>query len=444
MEGASVSEPALDLLSPSAFSDGFPHEAFRALRGKRAVFRHPEPDGPGFWVVSRHEDVKAVSKDPGTFSSSAGTSISDLQPIDAGTPNLVQLDPPEHGRLRSALRGGGFESLEPALRKSASAALDAAEGKGAFDFVADVAGPMAAAGISEWLGVPERDRRPLQDLVQRLFESDEPDSRVSQGDWRKATGDLCRFAARSPGFLTGRPGLSSEQVHSLFIAVAIPGMETGRASLAHAAKLLLEHPEQAARLLAEPGLLVGAVEEILRFEPPISYFRRTATRDIELGGARILRGDKVTIWYPPANRDEAVFRDPDRFDIGRSPNEHLAFGIGEHYCWGAGLARLELKVLLQELGPRLGKLSQAGPPARLKSNFQNALKSLPLKAGRWTLSIDPELCEGNALCRAEAPELFEVDSKDRGRVRTLQPDDALRARAEAAARRCPRQAIRVS
>jgi cytochrome P450 len=173
--------------------------------------------------------------------------------------------------------------------------------------------------------------------------------------------------------------LSELEIDLFFLLLAVAGNETTRTATSHGVMLLAQHPEQRARVLQDPKLLPLMIEEVLRVSSPLHYFRRTAVEDTELNGARIKAGDKVTLWYPSANRDEAVFKDPDVFDAGRTPNDHLAFGIGEHFCLGASLARLELNILFEELLRRLPDIALDGPPVRLRSNFVNGIKSMPVR-----------------------------------------------------------------
>jgi cytochrome P450 len=368
----------VDLNDSASFLDGFPHEAFRRFRRESPVFFHEEPGGPGFWVVTKHEDIRTVSRNPGLFSSARGNKICDMGDAGLPAPLMMSLDPPEHGRLRSIVRDlfspGAIAALEPLVRRHAAEALEKATSSSGWDLVAGAADELPMRVLCELLGVPGSDREYLSGLARRLIDSGDPEA-GGAGNWEEAAGRMCAYAGRAP-----RPealkGLSDAEFRSLFMLLCIAGHETAQSSISHVAHRLLTEPGLRERLAAEPALAASAVEECLRLEPPLYYMRRTAVRDTELRGAAIRAGDKLTLWYASANRDEDVFREPDVFDPARSPNDHLSFGFGEHFCLGTHLARLELRVFALEFASRFRDAELASPPRRVRSNFLNSFKEL--------------------------------------------------------------------
>jgi cholest-4-en-3-one 26-monooxygenase len=249
--------------------------------------------------------------------------------------------------------------------------------------------------ICEMMGVPSADRYHIFELSNRLIGFDDPDYQSSPEDAEIAAAQIFGYAHQMAVERRARPGddltsrllgsevdghrLSELEFSSFFMLLAIAGNETTRTVSCWGMHALMEHPEQRARVRRDPSLIASAVEEILRFSPAVHYFRRTATRDTEIRGQRIRKGDKVTVWYPSANRDEEVFAAPDRFDVTRRPNHHVAFGSGEHFCLGAHLARMEMQELFREILVRLPDMEPAAPPQRLRSNFVNGCKRMPVR-----------------------------------------------------------------
>lgn len=395
--------PAIvDLSSPDSFAEGAPHALFRRLRREAPVSFHPEPVGPGFWVVTRHQDVCAVSKNPQVFSSArGGTNIPDLDPESLAQVRalLLNMDPPDHRRFRSlvnkAFTPRMVQSLLPRVERMARRIVDRVCERGECDFVADVASHLPMEVICEMMGVPDEDRQAIYDLTNRLIGFDDPEFQTSPEDGKLAAiemfvyaGKMAERARRTPGDDLTSTLLAAEvdghrlselEFNSFFMLLCVAGNETTRTVTTHGMHALIQHRDQMERVQRDPSLLPTAVEEVLRYEPAVHYFRRTALQDVDLGGERIREGDKVTLWYPSANRDEAVFADPDRFDVGRTPNDHLAFGVGEHFCLGSHLARMELRVVFREVLARLPDIDLAGPVRRLRSNFVNGVKSMPVR-----------------------------------------------------------------
>jgi len=235
----------------------------------------------------------------------------------------------------------------------------------------------------------------LYDLTNRLMGFDDPDFATSEDDGKVAAMEMYGYAQKLAAERRASPAddlvtklidaevegkkLTEHEFNSFFLLLMIAGNETTRTATTHGLHLLTQHPEERQRLLADPSLIPSALEEILRFEPPLIHFRRTATQDTEIRGVEIRDGDKVTIWYPSANRDEDIFDHPDTFDVARTPNPHVTFGFGEHFCLGSNLARLELRVIFEELLGRFPDIELAGEPRRLRSNFVNAIKYMPVR-----------------------------------------------------------------
>lgn len=396
-------ESNLDVYDLDTYVKGIPHAAFRRLRNEHPVYFHDEPGGKGFWAITKYADVVAISKDPRTYSSArGGTNIWDLPPEQLSTIQLlmVNMDPPLHGKFRRLVSRGFTPRmtarLEPFVREAAVRSIEAAAKKGECDFVRNVAAELPLIVIAELMGIPQDDRHKVFDWSNRLIGFDDPEFQTSLEDgtiaaqemWfyanelavkRKEAGggeDLVSLLVR--GEVEGEV-LTEMEFDAFFLMLAVAGNETTRNAITGGLLSLLEHPEQKQRLLADPSLLPGAIEEMLRWVTPVMHFRRTAARDVELRGQKIREGDKVVMFYPAANRDEEAFPDPDVFDITRTPNDHLSFGVGEHFCLGASLARLELRVFFEELLKRHPEIEPAGNVRRLRSNFINGYKEMPVR-----------------------------------------------------------------
>jgi len=392
----------VDLSDPESFAEGVPHEFFRRLRAEAPVAFVPEKKGgPGFWAVTRHRDVVQVSKQPRLFVSSQGTNIEDqtgdqlarLQTI------MLNMDPPQHVKYRNLVRRGftprKIAALTPHLRELARRIVADVVRKGECDFVAQVAAELPMIVICELMGVPQDDRHLLFDLSNRLIGFDDPEFQSSPADAERAAAEMWAYAHRLGQQRRARPvddlvsdlvggevdghQLSELEFNNFFLLLAVAGNETTRNALSGGLLALLEHRDQWERLQRQPKLVETAVDEIVRWVSPVMYFRRTATEDTVIGGVEIGAGDKVVLWYPSANRDEEVFADGERFDVARDPNPHLGFGVGEHFCLGSHLARLEMRILFEELVRQAPELELAGPPRRLRSNFIHGIKELPIR-----------------------------------------------------------------
>lgn len=406
----------VDLLDHDLFAEREPWDVFELLQREAPVYRHPEPDGPGFWSVTRYEDVLAVLRDWQTFSSELGGSatIETLpQDVLAARRNFMETDPPRHTQFRRIFAADftprSVRRYEPWLHELVLEVLEPALAKGEFEAVHEVAAPIPIRVLARVLGLSDEHLPRLVELGDKMLVDTEPDyvgERAFEGErpedrylpfgspWAE---ELCSLGREYYGDRRAHPRddalslianaeldgcpLSGRDLDNTFAILVVAGNETTRQAIASGLLAFARNPEQWDVLRAEPDLLPAAVDEVLRISHPVWHFRRTATRDTELRGQPIAAGDKVVVWFAAANHDPDVFPDPHRFDIHRERNEHATFGkVGPHFCLGAHLARLELTVLLDELVPRVERIELAGEPKRLRSNFTNGLKHLPLRA----------------------------------------------------------------
>ena len=393
---------AINLLDLDQFVGGVPHELFAAMR-REEPFWQDEPGGPGFWNFTRYDDVVLVNKDNLTFSSYRGTALMFEMPADQLEQQrlmMLNMDPPMHTRYRLLVNKGFTPrmvgQLEDGIRDRTREIIGAARERGEFDFVNDVAAELPLQVIADLMGVPQEDRHRVFDWSNRMVGSEDPEYQAAPEEAQLASMELFAYChalteqkKADPhedlmSILT-RVELEGERLTELeidlfFMLLAVAGNETTRNLIAHGMLALLEHPDVYRDLVADPSLIPGAVEEMLRYGTPVMQFRRTATVDTEINGFPVKDGDKVVIWYASANRDEAVFADPSRFDVRRSPNPHVAFGGGgPHFCLGANLARLEIRVMFEELVRTLPSLEQVAPAERLRSNFINGIKHLQVR-----------------------------------------------------------------
>ncbi len=404
-----ASEPfPIDLTDLENFRDGFPHGFFTRLRAEKPVYWHPPskhtPDREGFWVLSRHAEVVAVFRDPATFSSETGgnrpqggTFLADL-PMAGKMLNMM--DDPRHRRIRGLVNRGFtprvIAGLEPELRRRARlvlAALDVAPGRtGTCDLVADVARQLPLQAICMLLGVPQERRDELCDWVDAGFDRDRSGEaagahaknldfarRLIEEKRARPADDMLSIVVHATLEDEDPPALTDEELLHFYLLLFTAGSETTRKAIAGGVMELVRHPEQLEALRVDPKLYATAVDEIVRWTTSSVYKRRTATRDVEMHGEKIRAGDKVTLWEMSANRDERVFEDPFRFDVTRTPNPHVAFGWGVHRCLGANLARLEIRVMLEELLARWDAIEIVGPPEWTRDNRLFGLKHLPVR-----------------------------------------------------------------
>ncbi|MQA72803.1 MAG: cytochrome P450 [Solirubrobacterales bacterium] len=401
----------VDLNDHARFAERVPHEMFALLRREDPVYWQPEPEGPGYWAITRHDDITAVAKDWRSFSSErGGSSLQDLDPDQLeARKSMIDMDPPRHNQLRALVNRDfaprAVREFSDRIRELFDRVLDAALERREVDFVADVAAALPMRVFAEMLGAPESDHRLLVELGDRMLGQDDPeyalDPQVVEANrhlpfsnptalemfdfGRKLAGER-RECPRDDivtklveAEIDGCP-LSEREYDVYFLLLAVAGNETTRHSISHGLLALIEHPDQLQRLRAEPDLIGTAAGEILRWATPVHHFRRTATRDLELRGQRIQENDKLATWYISGNFDELVFDDPQRFDVGREPNPEMTFGPGGvHFCLGAYLARLEVEIVFAELVRRVAEFELTGPVERLQSNFFNGVKRMPVR-----------------------------------------------------------------
>jgi cholest-4-en-3-one 26-monooxygenase len=387
------------LYSPDTFVPGVPFDSFKRLRREAPVFRQVSPEtGTPFWVLSKYDDVVRVSQDSATFSSAQGTNIENL---DGGTElMMLNMDPPRHTKLRNLISKGFtpkmVRAMEPHIREITNTIIDRVGRRGECDFVVDIAAELPLAVIAELIGVPHDEQQQIFHWGNQMVGMEDPEYGTTHETAMNAAMSMFGYAEQLAAKRREKAEddlvsvlinaevdgemLTPLEFNVFFMLLAVAGNETTRNLTSHAMLALGEHPEQKARLLENPSLMPTAVEEMLRWGSVVMYFRRTTTKEVEIRGQRIGPGERVTMWYISANRDEDIFPDGDVFDVARSPNNHVAFGGGgAHFCLGASLARLEIRILFEELLRRLPDISLAGPPARLRSNFINGIKHLPVR-----------------------------------------------------------------
>jgi cytochrome P450 len=436
-----MSDDARLVVDPDTYRTGPPLDALRRRRDATAVTwveepaLHGLPEGPGFWLVLRHAEVERVLRDPATFSSWLGaTQIRNAQDLEWVRRMMLNMDPPDHSRLRRLLSRSftprAVAALTASIESTAARLVDrmiGGAGEGRCDFAKDVAADLPLITLADVLGVPPEDRWLMFDWSNRVIGWQDPDyassaafdgtggtararealalrpspdadGRMPDPRTRAGMPDLYAYARllaeekrRSPGtdvmsILLAQVdeedgAVSDAEFENMFWLFAVAGNETLRNGLPGGLIALLQHPSELAALRADPSLLPGAVDEMLRWWTPVMVFRRTASTDVDLAGTAIRAGDKVVVSFTSANRDERVFDDPDRFDVRRAPNPHLSFGHGPHFCLGAQLARAQMRALFGELLRRTSSVEFDGEPVLLRSTFQRGVKRLPL---RWT------------------------------------------------------------
>ncbi|MBG0832201.1 cytochrome P450 [Planomonospora sp. ID67723] len=394
----------IDLVDQDFYAQhGPPYEQLAWLRANAPVYRHPgDAQGPAFWAVTRHADVVHVSRRSDLFSSSRRLALfNEVSEEDRELQRMMMLnqDPPEHTRRRSLVNRGftprTIGQLEQHIRDICHDLVDEAKGRGSADFVRDIAAPLPLYVICELLGAPVEDRGKLFDWSNRLVGAEDPDYATTPEEGQAAAAEVYAYANELAARRRAEPrddiitkllqpaengeALDENEFDLFVLLLVVAGNETTRNAASGGMLALFEHPGQWARLVADPSLARTAADEIVRWASPVNLFRRTATADTVIGGQEVAEGDKIVVFYSSANRDEDVFDAPGVFDIGRDPNPHIGFGGGgAHFCLGNHLAKLELRVLLEVLAERLPGLAQAGPARRLRSNFINGIKELPV------------------------------------------------------------------
>jgi len=392
----------VDLANLDTFVEGVPHDMFDTLRREAPLYFHPEANGSGFWCVVRYHDLEQISRDARVFSSEGGITLYETDEVGLQQQRMMMLmmDPPRHTKQRLLVNKGFtprmIGQLHDRIHQVAADIVDRIAERGECDFVVDVAAELPLQVIAEMMGVPQADRHKVFEWSNRLIGSEDPEYAVSAEDATGAAMELFSYANDLAAEKRAHPGddivstllaaevdgerLSDLEFDLFFELLAVAGNETTRNLISHGMLALAEHPDQRDLLLADPSLLPGAVDEMLRYASPVMYMRRTARADLEFNGQQIKEGDKVALWYIAANHDPEVFDDPHRFDIRRSPNDYLAFGGGgPHFCLGSHLAKLEIRVMFEELLTRLPDVELNGPVQRLRSNFINGIKHMPVR-----------------------------------------------------------------
>jgi cholest-4-en-3-one 26-monooxygenase len=396
----------VNLNDPDVFREERHHEMFKVIRAEDPVYFHPEEDGPGFWCITKHEDLGIVNRDYETFSTAAGGINIPDQDLSMVQDMMLYMDPPRHTRYRLLVNKGFtprvINSLEESLRLRSRAIVNGVCEKGECDFVEDLAAELPLQAIAELLGVPQVDRKKLFDWSNKMIGIDDPEYEGDRDEGAVIAAELYTYFNALAEEKRAHPDEDAKDIvtklldaevegHKLTEAefdlfallLTVAGNETTRNATSHGMRALLEHPAELDKLRADPTpeRINNAVEEILRWATPVLYFRRTATKDYELRDKTIKAGDKVIMWHISANRDEEVFEDPFRFDIDR-PNaaDHIAFGGGgPHFCLGANLARMELRLIFTEIITRLNDIEPAGDVEILRSNFIGGIKHMPVK-----------------------------------------------------------------
>jgi cholest-4-en-3-one 26-monooxygenase len=392
----------VDLSDSRSFVAGVPHAWLAHLRRHDPVHWQDEPGGPGFWAVTRYADCVTVNRDFERFSSGAkGTMPFELGDEEVAQQSLMMLnmDPPLHTRYRRLVNKGFtprmVRDLEASIHRSTDAVIDQVIEEGRADFVTDVAAELPLQVIAELLGVPQADRHRMFDWSNRMVGNEDPEYQDQAHLAQEAAMELYAYAAELFAKKRVDPHadlmsvltsvdvegekLSALELELFFLLLTVAGNETTRNLMSGAMHAFFQHPAQWRRLLDDRTLLPSAVEEMLRFVSPVMNFRRTAMVDVALSDTPIAAGDKVVFFHVSANRDEDVFNDPDTFDVTRDPNPHIAFGGGgPHFCLGANLARLEIRVMFEHLLDRVPDIRQDGEMQRLQSQFINGVKHLPV------------------------------------------------------------------
>jgi cholest-4-en-3-one 26-monooxygenase len=397
--------PGFDLTDPDLYAQRVPQEEFAELRRAAPVRWNPQPsdmgfNDDGFWAVTKHRDVVAVSRDSDTWSSYENGAI--IRFLSGNTRDQVELqrvimlniDPPHHTKMRSIVSRGftprAISNLREVLHDRAAKIVREAVEKGSGDFVTDVACELPLQAIAELIGVPQEDRHKLFTWSNEMVGYDDPEF---EGDGEAASVEILSYSmlmaedrracprddivSKLVGAEVDGDELTSDEFGFFVILLAVAGNETTRNAISHGMLAFLENPGQWEQFKAERP--ETAVDEIVRWATPVTAFQRTATRDTELGGQAIKKGQRVGLFYRSANFDEDVFADPEQFNVMRSPNPHVGFGgTGAHYCLGANLARLEIDLMFNAIADAMPDISKAGDPQRLRSGWLNGVKRLPV------------------------------------------------------------------
>ncbi|MBJ7509025.1 MAG: cytochrome P450 [Ilumatobacteraceae bacterium] len=398
-----TSKPDINLISPETFAaSGHPWEQYAWLRKNAPVYWHDEPNGPGFWAITKYEDVRTISRLPKVFSSyETSVMLPDPDPMGLYAQRLMMLnmDPPQHDRFKLLVSRGftpkNAPLLRPKIEELARDIVDAVLAKGECDFVTEIAGRLPSGLIAELMGMPRVDGERLYDLTEIMHTNDDaiapPEIKMN------AVGEMLGYAQTVADLKRQNPGddlatilvnaeidgdhLTDEEFQWFFLLLVNAGGDTTRNLLAAGLQLLFDHPDQRTKLIGDlDGLLGSAVEEMLRYCSPVTHFKRTAMQDTIVGGQSIKAGERVVMFYGSANRDEDIFENADTFDVARHPNPHVAFGAGgPHLCLGMHVARVELAVMFRELLTRMPHIEAGGPIERMHSSFIAGVHRMPIK-----------------------------------------------------------------
>lgn len=393
-------------LLEDAWEKDVPHDQFAYLRKNDPVFWHEVPDDSGFWAVTRYQDVKAISRDAQTWSTELGTAFIRTQTpefIEIASLTLLNMDPPKQTRYRRLVSAGftpkTIAKVAATVQTRAELIADGVRDKDEVEFVTDVAEYLPLQMICDLIGVPESDHHLIFGWSNRMVGFQDPDFRTTPEDGEIAAAEIFAYCdalvddrRKHPkdDILTALVNaevdgdrLSREEIDSFFVILCVAGNETTRNLIAHAMRALIAHPDTYRELrenLDDEALWRSATEEFLRWGSSIHNFRRTATRDTSLHGTPIAAGQKVVTFYASANFDEEVFAQPHTFDIRRTPNDHVTFGGGgPHFCLGANLARLQITCMIRELLRRFPTAEHTGPVRRMRSDFINGIKHMPVR-----------------------------------------------------------------
>ncbi len=395
----------VDLSHGATFEHGFPHEFFKKLRDERPIYWHEptqySPGGEGFWVISRYEDCVRAMRDPATFSSDkvpprkgGGTSLFD-EPYAGLAMNTA--DDPQHKRLRGLVSQGftprAIADMETDLRRRAKSILGKISNPECFEFMSEVARELPLQAICTILGVPEEDRVQLSDWIDHglMVQSEGVISReyllliqdygkkLIEQKRQNPANDILSAIIHARTDDPQEAPLTPLELVNFFLLLFPAGAETTRSAIGGAMLAFIENPDQLAKLRAHPELMPNAVEEIVRWTTPSIYKRRTATCDTEIAGGKVKAGQKLSYWEISANRDERMFKDPFKFDIARDPNPHVGFGTGIHICLGIALARMEIKIMFEEILARFQNFELLAPPLWMPNNRLHGVRELKLR-----------------------------------------------------------------
>ncbi len=405
-----LSDTNLNIIGPQHYQEnGYPHREWTYLRNHKPVYWYDGPYAEPFWAITKHADIVQIAKQPKLFSNRPRLVIladeqgDYAQEEEPPFRHLLTMDPPQHGEYRSIMSRHftprAVRELEPKIERITREVFDSVMDRSECDFVLDISSRIPLAVIAELLGCPRQDWDTLFRWSNEIIGAGDPEfhagatpretserARLELFQYfggmmaerqKHPTNDITSVVANAK--LPSGEAMPQLEMLGYYFLLVLAGNETTRNATTGGLMAFIENPEQFERLKKDPSIVKSAVEEIVRWVTPVIHFGRTAQADTEIRGQRIRKGEAVCLFYPSANRDEDVFDQPFKFDIGRDPNLHIAFGIGEHFCLGANLARLELEVIFRQLAKRLAHAEQAGPVERLRSSFVGGIKHLPMR-----------------------------------------------------------------